>query len=217
MMILLDGFAGSGKSYSVSRWIEENLNSGFDCYSNVVIDESKYKIRKRGKVGTLYYWSKIEELKYIFHGVVFIDESADLFDQWTKLDKDLTKKFRHHRHDKLDIVATALHSSSINKDFRIMVQKQINVSCIHFKKRPLLFIYKDYNMKKLDTLDEETKTTSLHLPRMRYLKCYDTYELLNRENLEGKYKFTTMAEKLRPKNFGDDSDRPSDRTDDQKR
>jgi len=180
MLNAVVGKPGFGKTYTVVRWAEKWLNEGYDVYSNVIIDETYYRLRKPTKkkpLGNLWYWNRIEDFVDIHSGIVIADEFGSYFDarNYTNFPPEVRLKFQQYRKDRLDIFYTVQSFGRTDLIVRQLTNQVIE--CGHLGK---FFWTKAYDA---DKYEDGTKGGTLAMPHWfntRIAKAYDTFQEVNK-------------------------------------
>lgn len=101
MIILIQGLAGSGKTWLMSRLLQKEWKLGSKIYPNFPLwfDEEKSNITR---------WHVLDDTYHIRSGVIAIDESQKLLDarRWQSLPMSFMEKIAMHRHHSIDIYTT---------------------------------------------------------------------------------------------------------------
>jgi len=197
MLSAIVGKPGYGKTYTGVRYIEKWLNEGIDVYSNVVIDETYYKLRKsteKKPLGRLYYWNDITNFIDIHSGIVFADEFGSYFDSrdYTKFPPEVRVKFQQYRKDRLDIYYTV--QSFGRTDLIVRQLTNTVIECNHLGK---LFWTKEYQDVEGYEKGENVGTLAIpHFFNERIARAYDTYQEVNKR-VKKDAEFTLMKDLLK--------------------
>jgi GTPase SAR1 family protein len=142
MIILIDGLAGSGKTWLMSRLIRKEWKKGRNVYPNFPMwfDETHERITR---------WHNLDEVYNVKDGVLAIDESQKFLDarKWQMLPIAFTEKIAMHRHHHLDIYSTTQDLGHIDIRLRSNVHELFRCETIfRFPKRqhikPIIHVIK---------------------------------------------------------------------------
>jgi len=207
MIYAVTGKPGTGKSYYFVHEVKEFLERGVNVYSIIDIDESKLNLkpRWRKKLGTLFTFNGLQDFKYIFDGIVFLDEAGSFFEarEWAKFSPDDRQKFQQHRKMELDIYLGVQSFTRLDSSIRELTAEVIEANSFpksSRKKRrtPWFFWYR--------TIDPEQvglkKTGSNKVEFLRFDKkiamAYDSKQFINLRSNPVK-DFTLMKDKIHTK------------------
>lgn len=101
MIVVIDGLAGSGKTWLMSRLVKKEWRKGNVIYSGFPIwfDEQHTRICR---------WHNLDETFRLKNGIICVDEGQKLFsaDNWRRLPLPFKDLISTHRHYFLDIYTT---------------------------------------------------------------------------------------------------------------
>jgi len=212
MIYAIVGKPGTGKSYTLVRVAKEFLSKGVDVYSNVVIDEKLLNLKPKksffGKIqelGKLYYWTSLEQFRFIHNGIVLLDEAGAYFEprEWAKFTLEDRVKFQQHRKQKLDIYLTVQNFSRVDA-----VIRQLTNYVIECHKIGPLFLQRTYAPEDMDLKKRKGMGTKMFLFNAKLASAYDTYAMINIERVY--YTFKKMSDFFdsSSQNFNSDSSYP---------
>jgi GTPase SAR1 family protein len=142
MIILIEGLAGAGKTWLMSRLVKKEWKQERNIYPNFPLyyDEENTRIKR---------WHNLDECFHIKDGVLCIDESQKFLDarRWHTLPLAFTEKIAMHRHHHLDIYSTTQDLGHIDIRLRSNVHELFKCETVlRFPKKqrfkPLLHIIK---------------------------------------------------------------------------
>jgi len=177
MIYAIVGKPGSGKSYYLVRQCKKLLEQGVDVYSNVIIDIKKMNLKKKkNNLGTCYYWSSLQQFRYINNGVVLLDEAGAYFEprEWAKFSIEDRVKFQQHRKQKLDIYLTVQNFGRVDA-----VIRQLTNHVTEIKKFYGIFIARSYDPMDIDLKTRKPNGFSVYLFDQKLADCYDTFQMVN--------------------------------------
>lgn len=122
MLAVIDGPAGAGKTFFISRLVKEAWDRGIELYPNFPLwyDEEHTNITR---------WFSLDDTYHIKNGIIVIDESVKVLDarRWRSLPATFAEKIAMHRHDHLDMYCLIQNINDI--DIRIRTNVAILYSC----------------------------------------------------------------------------------------
>jgi len=181
MITAIVGKPGSGKSLQLVRIAQATLRKGRDVYSNVLMDENKMNLGKKVR-GRLYRWKDISEFKYIYNGVILMDEVGAYFDSrsYAKFPEDVRVKFQQYRKDGLDIFYTVQAYSRADLIIRQLtnfVQECHNIFGIFW----VTEFYPEEYEKPLG-IPRKGRGTFAYFGTKKLYSIYDTKQSINRRD-----------------------------------
>lgn len=101
MIIVIEGLAGSGKTWLMSRLVRKEWKRGYKIYPGFPMwfDEARTRINR---------WHNLDETYRLKHGIICIDEGQKILsaDNWRRLPLPFKDLISTHRHYFLDIFTT---------------------------------------------------------------------------------------------------------------
>lgn len=188
MLILVDGPAGSGKTFFSVRLARRQWKKGTRIFPNfpVWFDEDRTNI---------FRWYALDETYNLNKGVLLIDESAILLDarRWAQLPYTFTEKIAMHRHHHLDIITTAQDFGHIDIRVRTNVHERYTcASMFRFprnqRKRPILQLIRVH--KKVRAYENENQ-------RIKWLRSITRFYFISKYWTKTYY--NTYQEAVTPK------------------
>jgi GTPase SAR1 family protein len=181
MIVLIDGLAGSGKTWLMSRLVKKEWKKGEKIHPNFKLwfDEDASNIKR---------WHYLDETFNLKRGILVIDESQKFMDarQWQLLPTSFRDKIAMHRHHHLDIYSTTQDLGHIDHRMRSNIHELYHCQTIwrfprNQKVKPILHIIK--SQKKVRSFDGDTYhikwdkvNTRIHFISKLWTKTYyDTY------------------------------------------
>lgn len=203
MIFAFTGKTGSGKTYSMVNAVYPAWVNGRNIYSNIQLNfKTPFKIKilnkfyfiiskikksqyKPKKHGTIFYFQDLDEIKHIKNAIILLDEGQEFLGayNWKTNDKEFIRKLRMQRKQILDIYTTSQNITSIDLNYRRLVQglyycrgryhtpfsyhyiiqskevyelfnQNVDDLKMHTKKTYKKVIFKIFNTKLYDTLEE---------------------------------------------------------------
>lgn len=172
------GKQGSGKTYSLVKYIKKHVKDGQDIYSNVTMPGVKYF-----PITSVEHLLSLRDKKKVF---IVYDEIFTLMQKSSKIDGELMEFLTQQRKMKNILFTTAQEWLEVPVTFRRFVR--IQVAC---KTRPLGRLggileeeYFDAYAMKWDNLENEYIAPRLSKKfskyEKRYMESYDTYERIRK-------------------------------------
>jgi hypothetical protein len=117
MIVVIDGLAGSGKTWLMSRLMFADWKRGAKAYINLPVH---FKTRNVEENTDVFRWHQLDELFNLNNGIIGIDEGQKLFDarRWQSLPVSFAEKIGQHRHHHLDIYTTTQNIAHIDARVR---------------------------------------------------------------------------------------------------
>lgn len=185
MIILIQGPAGSGKTFLMSRLILREWTRGVEVYSNfnLFFDEERTNIRR---------WYTLDETYGIENGIIAIDESQAILDarEWQKLPPAFKNKIAMHRHDHLDIYTTTQDMGHVDIRLRSNIHELYTcASVLRFPRNERVkpdfqIIRVSKKERSFDSENQRVKWVLSGKPKLYFIsrfwtkKYYDTYNKL---------------------------------------
>jgi hypothetical protein len=203
MIFLHVGKLGRGKTYWAVRAIFNDINHGRNVYVNFPVDYDEYfawywKRSVMGffrkcwskfynaplKFGKIYYWSKLEDIYPMEHGIIYFDEAQRLINakKWESMPQEFLDKITQSRKCFLDLHIIAQHSAMVLVDMRRIANFMMRHNRFFG-----LFYNKTWDGDHIEkmlsgTLLVEPKSEgfpSFYFLDRRLAKCYNTYYKFN--------------------------------------
>lgn len=170
------GHQGSGKTYSLVKWLKKH-HDGKKIYSNIHIDGIKYYPIRDLK----HLYSLADERKVI----IIYDEIFTIMSK-SKRDREILEQFLPQmRKVKNIFMTTAQYWLELDVTFRRFVRVQIECSTIVvpvIDRGILIEHYRDATKMQWDNMQNEyvcpTISTKISKYERRFMKAYDTYETI---------------------------------------
>lgn len=134
MIVVIEGLAGSGKTWYMVRLAKKYWKKGSKVYPNFPLWYETTENIKR--------WHNLDECFNLTKGVMLIDESQKFLDarRWQSLPVRFTEKIAMHRHDLVDIITTTQDLAHI--DVRMRQNVHILFKCRSLLRFPISQAYK---------------------------------------------------------------------------
>lgn len=111
MWVVIDGLAGSGKTWFQTKLIREDWRQGSKVHAN-------YKLTFSDKNEDIYRFYTIDETYHLNKGVLAFDEMQDLAGHWQGMPISFRNKIAHHRHQMLDVYSTTQDFNDLHVELR---------------------------------------------------------------------------------------------------
>lgn len=186
MIILIQGAAGSGKTFLMSRLIMQEWLRGVEVYPNfnLFFDEANTNIRR---------WYTLDETYGIENGIIAIDESQAILDarEWQKLPPSFKNKIAMHRHDHVDIYTTTQDMGHVDIRLRSNIHELYTCASIYrFPRNERIkptfqMIRVSRKVRQFDNTTQRIKWVMAGRPKYYFIskfwtkKYYDTYNKLS--------------------------------------
>ena len=125
MITLIEGLAGSGKTWLMARLLKKRWEKGEKIYSNFSLwfDDERTNVDR---------WHNLDECTYLKKGILCIDESQKFLDarRWKSLPVAFTELIAMHRHHHLDIYTTTQDFSHIDIRVRQNVHELLKCNTV---------------------------------------------------------------------------------------
>lgn len=205
MIYAITGRPGKGKSYYMVRLAKQLLESGIDVYSLIDIDETKLQLKpknKQKKLGNLFTFNGLKDFKYIFDGVVLLDEAGSFFEarEWAKFSPDDRVKFQQHRKQELDIYLGVQSFNRLDSSIRELTAEIIDSECFpsssrRVRRTPWFFWYRTFDPEFYGLKKQHTKSVEFLRFNKQLASAYDSKQFVNL-HAEPASKFTLMKDKI---------------------
>lgn len=148
MIVLIQGSAGSGKTWLMSRLLKAEWKRGTKIYPNFPLwyDDQRTNIQR---------WHNLDETFSLENGIIAIDESQKFLDarKWASLPVAFTEKIAMHRHHHIDMYTTTQDFGHIDVRMRTNVHEMFKCeSLIRFpinqRYRPVFQVIKSQRFKR---------------------------------------------------------------------
>jgi hypothetical protein len=111
MWIVIEGLAGSGKSWLQSRLIREEWRRGATVWAN-------YKLMFSESNDDVHRFNLLDEIFHLTKAVIGIDEVQDLAGHWVSIPVSFRNKIAHHRHHHLDVYSNTQDFNDLHVELR---------------------------------------------------------------------------------------------------
>lgn len=193
MITAVVGKPGSGKSMYLVGLARSEMKAGRDVYSNIVIDENKFKLKGK-KIGKLFYYQTLEQLTYVKDGTVLLDEVGAYLDsrQYTNFPTDVRIKFQQHRKDGLNMFYSVQSYGRAD----LIIRQLTNDILVCKNLWGLFFTLTRYDADEYEEEKPKMLGFKFFIPNRKVFKAYDTLQSINRQMVEN-YKFIRMADYIK--------------------
>lgn len=116
MWIVIDGLAGSGKSWLTARLIRAEWKRGARVYTN-------FGLKFSPDNEDIQRWHSLDEIYNISRGIVAIDDVQKLVGHWLSMPAIFRDKVAEHRRHLLDFVTNTQDFTNIHRQIRINVHE----------------------------------------------------------------------------------------------
>lgn len=188
MIILIQGSAGSGKTWLMSRLLKAEWKKGSAIYPNFPLwfDEDKTNITR---------WHNLDETFYLENGIIAIDESQKFLDarRWASLPLAFTEKIAMHRHHHIDIYTTTQDFGHVDIRLRTNVHEMFKCSSllrlpVNQRYKPILHIIKTQRFRR--TFDSNRVIwQKMGTPRIHFISKFWTKTYYNTYGDVGKQEY----------------------------
>lgn len=198
MIYAVTGKPGAGKSYLLVCLCQKFLESGRDVFSNVKIDISKMKLKRKfsfwrwlkklftGKgeiyqpLGECYYWQELKHFRNVSKGVILLDEAGSYFESrsFQNMAREDIIKFQQHRKDGLDIYLTVQNFDRIDVTIRQLTNICVEVHNIFGK----IFISREYYPEDINLKKRKSFATKIFFFSKYVANLYDTFQKINTDD-----------------------------------
>lgn len=172
------GHQGSGKTYSLVKWLKKN-HKGRKIYSNIAIDGLEYT-----EITSLQHLYSLADHKNI---IIIYDEIFTIMSK-SKKDREMLEQFLPQmRKVKNVFMTTAQYWLELDMTFRRFVRVEIECSThVLLDTGFLLEHYRDATKMQWDNLQNEyicpTISTKISKYEARFMNSYDTYQRIKKLN-----------------------------------
>lgn len=193
MIYLHVGQIGSGKTYSATWEIYQEILKGTDVYVDWPIDLNSYIIKKENslwakfkrligiktrKYGRLFYYKELSDIYGISNGVVYMDEAYKHINarKWENTPSEFIQKMSQSRHYHCDLHFICQYPNQIEN----VVRNLANIIVVH-SRFIWFFVHKEYDASEIDRLKPSEVNppksfyTGITLFRKSFAKIYDTH------------------------------------------
>lgn len=141
MITVIEGLAGSGKTFLMTRLVKKEWDRGEQIFANFPLwyDEEGKGVKR---------WHNLDEITHLRNGIICIDESQKMLDarRWQSLPMTFTELIAMHRHHHLELITTTQDLGHIDVRVRSNVHELYRTDTLfRFPKnqrvKPLLHIF----------------------------------------------------------------------------
>lgn len=189
MIIVIEGLAGSGKTWFAVRLAKKEWLKGRKIFPNFPLwfDTTGYIKR----------WHNLDETFNLTEGVLIIDESQKFLDarRWHSLPMTFTEKIAMHRHHHLDIITTTQDLGHIDIRMRQNVHELYKCQTIfrfpyNQSKKPILQLIKiNRKMRNYNSDSGRVYWTNYGYTKYYFISKYFTKSYYNTYGDVGEHKF----------------------------
>jgi len=111
MWVVIEGLAGSGKTWLQTRLMRREWKLGAAVYAN-------YQIKFNENNDDVHRFYSIDETYNLTKAVIGFDEIQDLVGHWLSMPVSFRNKIAHHRHHKLDVYCSTQDFNNIHIQLR---------------------------------------------------------------------------------------------------
>ena len=175
MWIVIDGAAGSGKTWLQTKLIYKEWQQNERIYANYDLNFSDDNERVKR-----FY--TLDECYNLTHGVIAFDEIQDLAGHWFNMPVPFRSKIAHHRHHRL----TVFSNTQDFKDLHIEIRRNVHVryrctSLFRFPEKdsvkPILQVIKVIKkMKSISSTADEPRFIQVGRSHIYFISKYWTKE-----------------------------------------
>jgi hypothetical protein len=123
MWVVIDGAAGSGKTWLQTKLVRREWRAGENVFAN-------YDLYFSEKNEDIYRFYSLDETYNLTHGVIAFDELQDLAGYWNAMPISFRNKIAHHRHHKLTIYSNTQDFKDLHTELRRNVHVRYRCSSI---------------------------------------------------------------------------------------
>lgn len=140
MWTVIDGLAGSGKTWYQTRLVRRDWKQGLDVWGN-------YRLMFNENNDGVFRFHIIDEIYHLSHAVLAFDEIQDIAGHWQGMPIAFRNKIAHHRHNYIDVYSTTQDFNDLHVELRRNVHERYRCqSLLRWPKKdsvkPLLQIIK---------------------------------------------------------------------------
>lgn len=180
MLIVIKGLTGSGKSWFMTRLLNEEWKTGAKISVNypVYFSDNNENVER---------FHQLDELYHLTNRVIGIDEGQKLFDarRWFSLPSAFAEKIAGHRHDHLDIITTTQDLGHIDARVRQNIHQLYTCESVfryprNDRLRPILqMIRVSKQIRSFDNANNRIIWTMAGRKKVYFLSRYWTKTLYN--------------------------------------
>lgn len=187
MIVLIEGSAGSGKTFFMSRLLRSEWKKGTKIYPNFPLwyDEKRTNIQR---------WHHLDETFHLDNGIIAIDESQKFLDarRWASLPVAFTEKIAMHRHHHIDMYTTTQDFGHVDIRMRTNVHERYRCASLfrfptNQRYKPVLQIIKIQQFKR-EFVNQKVKWSRIGFGRLTFISkfwtktYYNTYGDVGKED-----------------------------------
>ena len=194
MWIVIDGLAGSGKTWLQTRILRREWQAGTDIYVN-------YQVKFSNENEGVYRYHNFDEIYHLTKAVIGVDDAQKMAGYWLQMPIAFRDKIALHRHHHLDFISTTQDFMNMHVQIRRNVHVLYRCQTIfRFPRqdsvRPILQLIRV--VKKERRLSDDADSirfrkvghASLHfISRYWTREYYNTYEDIGAERFLCKIKY----------------------------
>jgi hypothetical protein len=181
MWVVIEGLAGSGKSWLMSRLIRKEWRYGSIIWAN-------YKLNFSAENEDIHRFRIMDEIYHLNHAVIGVDEIQDLAGHWSVMPVTFRNKIAHHRHNRLTVYSNTQDFHDLHVELRRNVHEIYRCQTIfrfpnkdHTK--PILQIIRViHKTRKITNDDDSIKFVKTGYARFHFIsrfwtrEYYDTFQ-----------------------------------------
>lgn len=123
MWVVIDGLAGSGKTWFATRLARKEWRGGAEVWGN-------YNLKFNLENKDVHRFYVLDEIYHLNKAVIVLDEAQDLAGHWLAMPEVFRNKIAHHRHHHLDVISTTQDFQNIHVYLRRNVHERYRVSSL---------------------------------------------------------------------------------------
>lgn len=194
MLIVIDGAAGSGKTYFQTKLVRIEWKGGEKIYAN-------YDLKFSDDNEEIFRFFNLDETFKLTHGVLAFDEIQDLAGYWNSMPVAFRNLISHHRHRGLIVYANTQDFKDLHTELRrstvirYRCRSIFRIPSSETKKPILQLIRVDKKIKALSSNTDEPRFTSAGKPKYYLIsrfwsrEYYDTLANIDFERFICRYTF----------------------------